>query len=120
MLKTTSGVLGTPDRMGKPHHEIGANGQPQAPLDDYRAQLDGIDHQIMELIARRLDICRDVARYKKREGIPMMQPARVEMVKQRAAQKARGCGVDERFARNLYGLIIDEACRLEDVIIDSQ
>jgi chorismate mutase-like protein len=92
---------------------------PKSPLDDHRAQLDQIDGHIVDLIARRLDICRDVARVKKVEGICMMQPGRVELVKRRVAERARARGLDETFARNLYSLIIDEACRLEDVIIAS-
>ena len=89
-------------------------------LDDYRMQLDRIDNHLVELIARRLDVCRDVAQLKKVEGIQMMQPDRVELVKRRAASKARACGLDDTFVTNLYSLIIDEACRLEDVIIESR
>ena len=48
----------------------------------------------------------------------MMQPGRVAEVKERCAQMAREHGIDPDFARQLYGLIIDEACRMEDEIID--
>jgi len=88
-------------------------------LQMYREQLDQVDAQIVELISQRLDICRDVARYKKAEGIQMMQPDRVEIVKQQAADKARATGVDERFIKRLYSLMIEEACRLEDAIIET-
>lgn len=90
------------------------------PLSTYREQLDELDGQLVELIARRFDICHEVARVKKVEGILMMQPNRVEAVKQQAAERARAVGVDEQFIKNLYGMIIDEACRLEDVVIESR
>ncbi len=90
------------------------------PLDTFRKQLDRLDDQIVELISQRLAVCANVARFKKVEQIPMMQPHRVEIVKQRAADKARAQGVDERFIKRLYTLMIAEACRLEDVIIESQ
>jgi chorismate mutase-like protein len=88
------------------------------PLNSYRKQLDQLDEQIVELIGRRFGICQEVARVKKAEGILMMQPDRVEAVKQKAVERARACGVDEEFITRLYRLIIDEACRLENDIIE--
>lgn len=90
------------------------------PLDAYRKQLDQLDGQIVELISQRLAVCENVAHFKKAERIPMMQPHRVDIVKQKAADKARANGVDERFITQVYTLMIEEACRLEDVIIESQ
>ncbi len=90
------------------------------PLDTYRKQLDQLDGQIVELISQRFAVCEEVARFKKVERIPMMQPHRVDIVKQKAADKARANGVDERFITQVYSLMIEEACRLEDVIIESQ
>ena len=49
----------------------------------------------------------------------MMQPGRVLEVKTRAAQRAVPAGLTERFALELYDLIILEACRMEDEIIES-
>lgn len=86
-------------------------------LEEFRAQLDQLDAQIVDLLASRFDVCRNVARYKKEWGIPMMQPARVQAVKQRAAERARLAGVNEEFMVALYTAIIAEACRLEDDII---
>jgi len=89
------------------------------PFDTFREHLDRLDDQIVELISQRLAVCENVARYKRAERIPMKQPHRVEIVKQRAADRARAKGLDERFITRLYTLMIGEACRLEDVIIDS-
>lgn len=90
------------------------------PLGTYRKQLDHLDGQIVELISQRLAVCEKVAHFKKAERIPMMQPDRVDIVKQRAAEKARANGVDEQFITELYTLMIKEACRLEDAIIESE
>lgn len=87
-------------------------------LAGFRTELNAVDSEIIQLIARRFGICRAVAHYKREHGIPMMQPARVVEVKERCAQMARERGVDPDFARRLYGMIIDEACRMEDEIID--
>jgi prephenate dehydrogenase len=91
----------------------------QSPLDAFREQLDALDSRIIELLAERLEICKNVARYKKSAAIPMMQPGRVQVVKQRVAERAQQRGVNPEFVQELYGLIIGEACRLEDEIIDN-
>jgi chorismate mutase len=49
----------------------------------------------------------------------MMQHARVKEVIQRAAQNGKSKGLSESFVAALYTLIIDEACRIEDEIIES-
>ncbi len=86
-------------------------------LSEYRSQIDAIDEQLIELLGRRFEVCRRVAEHKRSEGIPMMQPGRVELVLARAGQRGERHGVPGRFARSLYELIIAEACRLEDEII---
>lgn len=80
--------------------------------------MDALDDQIVSLFSRRFAICREVAAYKKETGIPMMQTGRVIEVKKRASEKGRARGLREVFVTALYDLIIDEACELEDEIID--
>jgi chorismate mutase len=88
-------------------------------LNEFRQQLNELDDRIVELIAKRIAICRQVAQYKQQNGIPMMQPTRVEQVKNRCADKAAQRAVDPDFIRSLYSLIIDETCRIEDEIIQN-
>jgi chorismate mutase len=88
-------------------------------LVEYRARIDAIDDDLIKLLGRRYAICRDVARYKKERQIPMMQTNRVKQVKERCAELALLQGVDPEFVRELYTLIIEEACRIEDRIIES-
>jgi chorismate mutase len=47
----------------------------------------------------------------------MMQPHRIAIVQQRAASYAAEHGIDARFLHRLYELIIDETCRVEDLVI---
>jgi chorismate mutase len=85
----------------------------------FRKELDELDRRLMETLAQRFAICRQVAEYKAEHQIPMMQPARVLEVKKRAAERARAAGLTERFGLELYDLIIAEACRMEDEIIEA-
>ncbi|MFP1768515.1 chorismate mutase family protein [Lonsdalea quercina] len=96
--------------------------QPQSPfggLEPFRVKINALDDAIIHLIAQRIDICTQVAAYKRTHDIPMMQPGRVDIVKKRCAERAASHGLDPAFAIALYERIIDEACRLEDDIINN-
>lgn len=90
-----------------------------ADLDEFRSELNRIDDQIVALLGERFAIIRKVADYKKHHEIPIMQPGRVAEVKDRCAALAVNHDVNPELVRNLYGLIIDEACHVEDEIIES-
>jgi len=85
----------------------------------FRKELDELDRKLIDTLAERFAICRQVAEYKAERQIPMMQPGRVLEVKTRAAQRAGQAGLTEQFALKLYDLIISEACRMEDEIIEA-
>ena len=86
-------------------------------LEPFRNQINDLDEQITNLLARRFEVCAEVARYKKSHDIPMMQPDRVEAVKQRCAELGVKKGLRSQFVREIYSRIIQEACDLEDEII---
>ena len=81
--------------------------------------MNGIDESLIKLLGERVEICRQVAYYKRDAGVPMMQPKRVEQVKDRCATMGEAVGLDATFVRDLYTLIIKETCRVEDEIIDA-
>lgn len=86
----------------------------------FRNRLNKIDARLIAMLGERYDICRAVAHHKRTAGIPMMQSARVDEVKERCAELGESHDVDPQFIRDLYTLIIDESCRIEDEIIDSE
>ena len=45
-------------------------------LNQLRNQIDGIDRQLVELFCRRMDIAAEVADYKKKNGIPVLDKQR--------------------------------------------
>jgi chorismate mutase-like protein len=89
-------------------------------LAPYRAEIDAIDEQIIDLLARRHDVIRAVAALKADTGIPMMQPARIEAQKERCARLAAEAGLDPAFVERLFTLIIDEGCEFEQTLIDQR
>lgn len=93
------------------------NPEAMAVLQALRDELDGIDWRLMETLRQRLDCCCRIGVHKRHHAIPMMQPQRIGVVQQRAAEFAANHGIRGEFLRALYALIIDETCRLELEVI---
>jgi len=88
-------------------------------LEEFRARLNVIDEELVKQLGERIQICREVAHYKRENDVPMMQSTRVEMVKERSASLAVNHNLDPDFVRNLCAMIIRETCRIENEIIDA-
>lgn len=86
-------------------------------LAPFRGRLDEIDDQIARLLGERLDICREVALYKSKHGIPMMQPARVQAVRERYLRRGAEHDLPQYFSARLFELLIETTCRLEDELM---
>jgi chorismate mutase len=86
-------------------------------LERLRAQLDALDRVLLDTVRDRIRCCVRIADAKRRHGVPMMQPHRITLVQERAAAYAAEHGVDPRFLHGLYDLIIDETCRVEDLVM---
>jgi 4-amino-4-deoxychorismate mutase len=87
-------------------------------LEPFRRRLDEIDERIARLLGERLDICREVAVYKSEHEIPMMQPDRVKVVRERYLSRGAEAGLPEEFTSDLFELLIATTCRLEDELMD--
>jgi chorismate mutase-like protein len=86
-------------------------------LERLRAQLDELDRVLLDTVRDRIRCCMRIAEVKRRHGVAMMQPHRIALVQRRAAAYAREHGIDAKFLGRLYDLIIDETCRVEDLVI---
>ena len=49
-------------------------------LDDFRSLIDKCDREIVEALERRFNAVKDVIAYKKKNGLPILQPNREEEV----------------------------------------
>ncbi|HET8956743.1 MAG TPA: chorismate mutase [Solirubrobacterales bacterium] len=89
-----------------------------AGLEPFRRRLDQIDDEIARLFGERLQICREVAAYKSEHGIPMMQPERVNVVRERYLARGAEHDLPREFSAELFELLIGTTCRLEDELMD--
>ena len=87
-------------------------------LEPFRRRLDEIDDAIARLFGERLQICREVAVHKSEHGIPMMQPERVKLVRERYLARGAEHDLPPQFSSELFELLIGTTCRLEDELMD--
>ena len=74
-------------------------------LDMLREEIDSIDEQLVELFSRRMEICGDVASYKKSVGKKVFDP---ERERKKLAKIAELSGEEMRdYTTSLYSLIFD-------------
>jgi 4-amino-4-deoxychorismate mutase len=88
-------------------------------LEPYRRRLDGLDDQIARLLGERFDICREIARYKREHGIPMMQPDRVALVRDRYLARGEEAHLPLEFTAELFELLIAATCKEEDELMEA-
>ncbi len=87
-------------------------------LAPFRARLDEIDAQLVDLLGERFQICREVAVHKSENGIEMMQPGRVEIVRARYLQHGAEVDLPSDFTAGFFDLMIDATCRAEDELME--
>jgi chorismate mutase len=89
-----------------------------AGLAPFRARLDEIDAQLVDLLGERFQICREVAVHKAENEIEMMQPGRVEIVRARYLQHGAEVDLPGEFTAGFFDLMIDATCRAEDELME--
>jgi chorismate mutase len=82
----------------------------------YRERIDDLDDRIIDLLAERTGIIREVGHLKFRENIPSYLQDRVDEVRERAVSRATEKGLDGGLVRQLYMTLIEYSCELEEII----
>jgi len=85
-------------------------------LKPYRKRINEIDDRIVDLLAERTAIIREVGQFKYDHDIPAVLQDRVDEVRERAAARALAKGLDAALVRRLYRILIDYSCNLEEEI----
>ncbi len=85
-------------------------------LNELRENIDKLDKQLLENLAKRMKIVSNVAKYKKEKGIALKQPERETTLIKRNRTIAKELGLNEDFVESLYRAIINESLRLEETI----
>jgi chorismate mutase-like protein len=82
-------------------------------LASLRERIDELDRQLVDVLARRLDICHEVARLKEKSDTPIIQPQRVRDVLTGRRQWAIDRGIDPDFIEDVMRVVLAETHRIE-------
>lgn len=88
-------------------------------LKPYRAQIDALDDQIVDLLVKRFAIIREVGHLKAQHNIPAILEDRVREVINRASERAAAQNSEDDLIREVYTLLVTISCDLEEKIKDA-
>lgn len=80
-------------------------------LNELRAQIDKLDDELLELLARRMRVSHEIGQYKKEHDMPILQAQRYEELLARRAAQAVEMGMDREFMRTVMQAIHEESVR---------
>lgn len=82
-----------------------------------RHEIDVIDNQLMDLLSKRMRICREIGQYKKEHNMTVLQTGRYnEILNKRGAQGAL-CGMAPDFVKQIFEHIHEESVRQQLEIV---
>lgn len=88
-------------------------------LEEIRNQVDSVDHQMIELIARRMELSDQIGEYKCRNNVAILQMERwLEILKTRT-DHGRSLGLDREFTEAILKVLHQESIRRQTGIMDS-
>jgi chorismate mutase len=87
-------------------------------ISQLRKQIDQIDNSIMDILSKRMRVCREIGQYKKEHNMTVLQAKRYnEILDKRGAQGVL-CGMDADFVKTIYEAIHQESVRQQIEIIN--
>jgi chorismate mutase len=76
-------------------------------LDELREEIESIDRELVELIARRTYVADTVAEVKEQRDLPTTDEAQEEAVMERAGKNAEQFDVDANLVKAIFRLLIE-------------
>ena len=83
-----------------------------------RAQIDELDNSLMELLAKRFRLCREIGTFKKEHNMTVLQTGRYNEILEKRGAQASLCGMDAEFAAQVFELIHEESVRQQLAIVN--
>lgn len=87
-------------------------------LNMLRKQIDELDNSLMNLLAQRMRVSRDIAEYKKQHKMAVVQTGRYNEILDKRGAQGTLCGMDANFVKKVYEAIHEESVRQQMDIIN--
>lgn len=83
-------------------------------IDNLRKEIDAVDADLVKLLAKRLDLVRQVGEEKKKEGVEVHQKTREIEVLDKVKLLGDTLGLEDEFIADLYSVIFAESRKAQD------
>lgn len=87
-------------------------------IHELRKQIDELDNQLMELLAKRMRVCREIGQYKKEHNMTVLQTVRYNEIQNKRGAQGASCGMDPDFVRKIFEEVHEESVRQQMEIIN--
>ncbi len=88
-------------------------------LELLRSRIDGIDQEIMEVLAQRMSIVKQIGQYKKENKVTALQINRWAQIMEDRSRLAEKLSLDDTFVKALFQLIHEDSVRQQTDIMDN-
>jgi chorismate mutase len=87
-------------------------------ISQLRRQIDTLDNELMDLLAKRMRVCREIGQYKKEHNLTVVQQSRYNEILQKRGSEAEQCGMAADFIAHIFELIHAESVRQQVNIVN--
>ena len=87
-------------------------------ISQLRKQIDELDNQVMDILAKRMRVCREIGQYKKEHNMTVLQAQRYNEILDKRGAQGSLCGMDSEFVKKIYEAIHEESVRQQIEIIN--
>lgn len=85
-------------------------------LTEAREKIDEIDSELIKLLSERIKLIKNVAKYKQKNNIPIVQEKRMEDMSRKRRALAEELSLDPCFIERLFLEIVDESIKIQKKI----
>ena len=71
-------------------------------ISQLRKQIDELDNQVMDVLAKRMRVCREIGQYKKEHNMTVLQAQRYNEILDKRGAQGTLCGMDSEFIKKIY------------------
>lgn len=87
-------------------------------IQQLRRQIDELDNQLLELLAKRMRVCREIGQYKKEHSMTVYQASRYSEILEKRNAQASLCGISPESVAHIFELIHQESVRQQLEIVN--
>ncbi len=88
-------------------------------LVELREEIDRLDSELLDVMVRRFECCREIGLEKMRLGLPVKVPGREEHVVGGMEKLGVDLGIDAEFVKKIYTMILEYSVNLQTVLRDN-